>query len=366
MDDRQVIARRLHNQRLTSTTFDHPVQVVAWHGAVQAQEYAVARWALGLRCRGAADAAVERAFDEGRILRTHVMRPTWHFVAPADIRWLQALTAPRVEAAMASYNRKLELTPKLFARSHEIVARALEGGRFLTRAELAAALARRRIIASGQRLGHLMMQAELDRVICSGPRRGKQFTYALLDERAPRARAMSREASLAELARRYFTSHGPATVRDFSWWSGLTMKDARLGIELCKQELVQETIGELTCWSSPGEPAPDPGDATYLLPIYDEYLIAYKDRKLVTGPHAADAGAAFAAGFPHHLIVGGRLAGSWARTAGRAGLALTIAPFRRLSAGEIRQVKKAGERFGVFNAAPTQTTVSELMPTLAG
>jgi hypothetical protein len=353
---RRLIARRLHNQRLTASPFDDPVQVVAWHGAVQAQEYAVARWALGLRCRGITDAAVERAFDEGRILRTHVMRPTWHFVAPADIHWLQALTAPRVEAAMASYNRQLELTPKLLARSHTIVSRALEGGRFLTRAELAAALARRGIVASGQRLGHLMMQAELDRVICSGPRRGKQFTYALLDERAPRARAMSRDASLAELTRRYFTSHGPATVRDYSWWSGLTMKDARLGIELCKPALVRETIADLTYWSAPDAPGTDPGDATYLLPIYDEYLIAYKDRELVAGPHAAAAGAAFAAGFPHHLIVGGRLAGSWARSAGRKGFAVTIAPFRRLSAGEIRQVKKAGERFGAFNAASTETS----------
>ena len=353
---RDLIARRLHNQRLIASTFHDPAQVVAWHGAVQAQEYAVARWALGLRCNGTVDAGVERAFDEGRILRTHVMRPTWHFVAPADIRWLQELTAPRVEAAMASYNRKLELTPKLFARSHRIVARALEGGRFLTRAELAAALSRRGIVASGQRLGHLMMQAELDRVICSGPRRGKQFTYALLDERAPRARTVDREAALAELTRRYFSSHGPATARDYSWWSGLTMKDVRLGLELCKSALVRETIGELTYWSSPAVPASDPGEATYLLPIYDEYLIAYKDRELVTGPHAADAGAAFAAGFPHHLIVGGRLRGSWARTVGRNGLSVTIAPFRRLTAGETRQVRRAVERFGVFNGASIQPT----------
>ena len=357
--ERSVIARRLHNQRLTVTGFRDPAPVVAWQGAVQAQEYAVARWALGLRCNGATDADVERAFDEGRILRTHVMRPTWHFVTPADIRWLQALTAPRVKAAMASYNRKLELTPRLFARSHQIVARALEGGRFLTRSELAAALIRRRIKASGQRLAHLMMEAELDCIICSGPRRDKQFTYALLDERAPRVKTPTRDESLAELARRYFSSHGPATARDFSWWSGLTMKEARLGVDLCKPVLLQETIDGLTYWSVPGEPPFPPGYATYLLPIYDEFLIAYRDREVVTGSHAADAGAAFAAGFPHHLIVGGQLAGSWARTADKNGVAVAIAPFRRLTADEIRRVQQAAARFGRFNAAQLTLTFKQ-------
>jgi Winged helix DNA-binding domain len=333
---------------------------VAWLGAVQAQEYAVAKWALGLRSTGLTDAFVERAFDEGGILRTHVMRPTWHFVTPADIRWMLTLTAPSVSACMASYNRKLELTSRVFARSHDIVARALEGRRYLTRTELAAALARRGLEARGQRLGHLMMQAEIDQVICSGPRRGKQFTYALLAERAPGARTLSREASLAELARRYFSSHGPATVKDYAWWSGLSMKDARQGVELCRSALVREEIGDLSYWSAPADSAPaNVADGTHLLPIYDEYLIAYKDRELVAGHYGPVAAAAFADGLPHHLIVGGRLAGSWVRTANNDSTTVTIAPYRSLSRTEVRQVRRAADRFGAFQGISVATDIRD-------
>jgi hypothetical protein len=353
---RHLVARRLHNQRLAAGALRTPAEVVAWFGGVQAQEYAVAKWALAQRCAGADDGDVEDAFAAGRILRTHVMRPTWHFVAPADIRWMLTLTAPRVSAAMASYNRKLDLTPRLFARSHGIIARALEGGRFLTRAELAVRLGRRGIEASGQRLAHLVMQAELDRVICSGPRRGSQFTYALLDERAPRARELTRDASLAELARRYYSSHGPATVRDFGWWSGLTMKEARLGVELCRPALAQENIGGLTCFSAAAAATPAvPRQATYLLPIYDEYLIAYRDRGVVNGPYDPAATVAAAAGSPHHLVVGGRLAGSWGRTAGTAGVRVVVTPFRPLSAAENRQVRTAAARYGAFLGVAVET-----------
>jgi hypothetical protein len=343
---------------LTRPDRQKPAQVVAWLGAMQAQDFPAAKWAVGLRSPGCNSHDIEEAFNDGAILRTHVLRPTWHFVTPADIRWMLALTAPRVGAAMASYNRKLELTPRVFSRSHTLVARALEGGRFLTRAELGAALARRGIEAQGQRLAHLMMQAELDQVICSGPRRGKQFTYALLAERAPRAKALTREESLAELTRRYFASHGPATVKDFSWWSGLTTKEARLGVELCQPGLVREVTGELTYWSSPGDSeAPAPARAAHVLPIYDEFLIAYKDRGHVAGEGGArDALTAAAAGFPHLLIIGGRLTGSWKRTPGRDALIVTVAPYRSLSGAEIRQVKLAADRFGTFQGVPVVTT----------
>jgi len=360
---RDVISRRLHNQRLAGSTLHDPVQSVAWHGAVQAQEYGVAKWALGLRCDGATDAAVEIAFGDGRILRTHVMRPTWHFVTPADIRWMLTLTAPRIKAAMASYDRKLDLTPQVSARSHAIVARALEGQRFLSRTELGSLLARRGIQALGQRLGHLMMRAELDQVICSGPRRGKQFTYALLDERAPRADVLSRDASLAELASRYFRSHGPATVRDYAWWSGLTMKEARLGLELCGPALTREVIGGLSYFSAPGAAPSRPAEATSLLPIYDEYLIAYNDRDLFTGRHGPQpAHVAVSAGFPHSLIVDGRLAGSWGLTFHRNSIAVSIVPHRRLSPVENRQVKLAAARFGAFHGAPVAVDIRACQP----
>jgi len=223
---------RLRNQRLSGGRFQTPQDVVRWLGAVQAQDYGGAKWALGLRMQRARDADIEAAFSDGRILRTHVMRPTWHFVAPEDIRWMLALTAPRVSAAMAPYNRRLELDATVFRRSQRAMVRALRGGRQLTRQELKVVLVQAGVHADGvQRLAHIVMQAELDAVICSGPRRGKQFTYALLDERVPMVRVRSRDDSLTELARRYFTSHGPAQLHDFAWWSGLSIADARAGLD---------------------------------------------------------------------------------------------------------------------------------------
>src|SRR5688572_27305208 len=226
-----VVQARLRAQRLSGTGLEKPEDVVRWMGAVQAQEYAETRWALGLRMREATAAMVERAFASGAILRTHVLRPTWHFVTPADIRWMLALTGPRITASMSSYNRRLELDAAAFRKSERAIAGALRGGNLLTRQELKTVLHRAGVRVDGlQRLSHLLIQAEIDAVICSGPRRDKQFTYALLDERVPPVPVLPRDLALAELARRYFTSHGPAQLHDFVWWSGLRVAEARIGI----------------------------------------------------------------------------------------------------------------------------------------
>src|SRR5258708_17025421 len=192
--------RRLHNQHITRRTLETPQALVEWLGAVQAQDFAAAKWALGLRLQGVTDDDMEQAFTDGAILRTHVMRPTWHFVSPADIRWLLALTAPHVRAASAYYNRKLELDDAVFRRTNAVLANALQGGKQLTRDELASALQQAGIATDGeQRVTHIMMRAELDGVICSGARRGKQFTSALLAERAPQARTFNPDEALAEI-----------------------------------------------------------------------------------------------------------------------------------------------------------------------
>src|SRR5262245_24524323 len=171
------------------------------------------------------DDSIDELFNEGKILRTHVMRPTWHFVMPEDIRWMLKLTAPRINAVSAYYFRKMELDQAVLARSNAAISKALRG-KHLTREELGQVLGRAKIDAKGLRLIYLMIRAELDAVICSGPLRGKQFTYALLDERVPKCRTLKRDEALAELTIRYFTSHGPALLRDFVWWSGLTITDA--------------------------------------------------------------------------------------------------------------------------------------------
>jgi hypothetical protein len=346
-----VVRERLANQHLTTPGLDTAADVVRALGAVQAQEYLGAKWALSLRSRDTPDAEIERALSAGEILRTHVLRPTWHFVAPRDIRWMLALTAPRVSTAMASYNRKLELTPAVFRRSNAAIAKALDGGRHLTRLELRAVLERARLGAiSGQRLGHMMMQAELDAVVCSGARRGKQFTYALLDERVPAAPARDRDDALLELARRYFTTRGPASVQDFSWWSGLTIADCRRGIEIAGRELEQVTVGEKRYWLKPRDSAaPKASGSAHLLANYDEYFIGFRDRSAigqrVRGTGLVTGGDALIA---HIVFIDGQIVGGWKRSFDRQTVNVHLTLLSRLTPAESRRVAAAARKFGTF------------------
>jgi hypothetical protein len=345
---RIIAARRLRNQKLIATDCRRPEDVVAWLGAMQAQDLPGARWAVGTRAQAADDASVGRALDEGLILRTHVLRPTWHLVAPGDIRWMLSISAPRVHAANRSYYRSLELDAALFARSRRVIERALAGGRHLTRAALAAALAQARVAAAGMRLAYIMMHAELEGVICSGIRQGAQATYALLEERVPPQRPRRRDEALAMLARRYFTSHGPATLRDYAWWSGFTLKDAMAGAEAA--ELDRETIDGRTYWFASGDRRTVRARAScLLLPNYDEYLIAYKDRHIVMD--AAAPGTASRAEYPHFLVVDGVLRGTWRRTLTPRQVTVDIRPSRPLSRAERQGVDAEVVRYGRFYSA---------------
>ncbi len=260
-----IARQRLLNQRLAASPFEKPADVVNWLVAVQSQDYFGAKWALGLRLHDAHDADIDREFNAGSILRTHMLRPTWHFVTPADIRWLLALTAPRVHAANAAMYRKLELDSATLKRGHKALIKALRDGQHLTRDELRAALQTAGIAAdNGQRLAYIVMSAELDALICSGPRRGKQFTYALLDERVPPGKTLKREEALAKLAQRYFASHGPATVQDFAKWSGLRSVDAKHGLEAVKDQLQHETLNDEDYWFAASGRA-RPADIAYRL-----------------------------------------------------------------------------------------------------
>ncbi len=347
-----LIRHRLRNQKLFRTNLTMPAAVVSWLGAVQAQDYSGAKWALALRAKPLTDEDVDRAFNDGAILRTHVLRPTWHFVAPADIRWILTLSAPRVHAVNAYYYRQQELDPPTLTRARGVVERALEGGKALTREELASSLERARIPASGMRLAYVVMHNELERVICSGPRRGKQFTYMLLEERVAPAPVLTREETLAALASRYFASHGPATVRDYVWWSGLTVRDAKAGIALAKPTLERETIDDLTVWFVPSRvPAARPSPAIDLLPNYDEYGIAYKDRAVIAGV-PRPRGRTDADEYPHLLTVDGQFVGRWRRTLSSRSVLLAVEPYRPLTKDEDRALSAESARFGRFLDLP--------------
>jgi hypothetical protein len=221
MNKSDIARTRLFNQQIAATKFTRPAEIVAWFGAMQAQDYPMAKWAIGLRIPGGTEEKVERAIADGHILRTHLMRPTWHFVAAEDLRWLINLSAPQLKSTSKATFRALGLDAETCQRANDLIAKALEGGKHLTRAELMAELRNAGIDSDNYRAAYLMFNAEIEGVVCSGGKRGKEQTYALLDERVPKAAAMSRDEAIAELTRRYFTSHAPATLRDFIWWSGL-------------------------------------------------------------------------------------------------------------------------------------------------
>ena len=354
MTNLDIAHQRLGNQHIARATFKKPGDVVAWLGAVQAQDYAGAKWALGLRLQGATDGGIDRAFADGSILRTHLMRPTWHFVAPADIRWLLALTAPRVHVANASMYRKLELDGALFKRSDAALVKALRGGRQLTRDELRGVLENAGIAADdGIRLAYLMMHAELEGLVCSGARRGNQFTYALLDERAPNARTLRREEALVELAGRYFMSRGPATVQDFAKWSGLTLAEARAGLEAVKARLRQEVVDGRTYWLPASKSsAKVPSPAAWLLSIYDEYISGYKDRSALGTARVGARLVALGNALAYIIVIDSQIVGTWKRTHGKEGVTIETNLFSRLTAAENRALAVAAQRYSDFLQRP--------------
>lgn len=353
MRHQDIACQRLHNQLITQRIFARPSDVVGSLLAVQAQDYAAAKWALGLRSQDTTEDAIEQALTAGTILRTHVMRPTWHFVLPADIRWLLALTAPRVNAAAAYWYRKLELDDALFTRSNAVIARALQGGKQLTRSELMVALQQAGIaINDPLRSTHLMMRAELDAIVCSGARRGKQFTYALLDERAPQADVYDRDEALAQFASRYFASHGPATVQDFAWWSGLTVVDARTALDMIKSQLIYEVVnGQVYWFAHATPPIHNLEQTTYLLPNFDEYTVGYADRSAIFAEsHTAKLDSRNNIIFNNTIVIDGRVIGTWKRTLKKASVALTPTFWAAPTTAETQAFLAAASRYSAFLA----------------
>ncbi len=348
MNTSEILRLRLYNTGLSHSPFNGAADAVTHSAAVQAQDFAAAKWALGLRIKNSTDKEIERAFNDGIILRIHVMRPTWHFVMPEDIRWMLELTAPRIKSFLATYNRRLGLDEALFAQSNALIARALEGHTYLTRQELKVILADNGIETDVQRLGHIITRAELDGLICSGPRRGKQFTYALLDERVGGSKRLDRQQSIAELALRYFTSHGPAQLKDFSWWSGLTEKDAAPALDTVKSELNQMTQDGKRWWfPPPAETIPDPPPAL-LLSVYDEYTIAYKDRSDISEERYIERMISMGNALTAVIVLNGKVAGTWHRATKNNSVEIILNPFREPDDAEQEALEAEVARYGKF------------------
>lgn len=359
MDASTILSNRLHMQGLVNSSFKTPHDVVQSLGAVQAQEYAYAKWGLNIRIKkkNLTTIDIEESMTDGSILRTHVMRPTWHFVAPEDIRWMMMLTGPNVKKRISYYNKRLGLDDALFMRTNRILEKALRGNNYLTRKELDNILKKEGITTNVQKRAHIVSNAELDALICSGPLRGKQFTYALLEERVPHAKKWTREEALKELVTRYFASHGPATIQDFVWWSGLSTSDTKNGIERAK--LNHEEVGEQTYWFTPLKgKAKDMHDTVFLLPIYDEYTIAYKNsRPLYYPPHPPSPVMRENVAFNHAILADGIIVGMWSRILSPKGITIRARIFSRLDAHQTNSLREEVERYGEFFHLPTKLDI---------
>jgi hypothetical protein len=344
---------RMISQQLVSPKKISVKEMVTWLGAVQAQEYGPTKWGLGIRLPHLNDQDIENDFTAGKILRTHLLRPTWHFVTAEDIRWLLMLTAPRVTMANAYMYRKLELDETVFKKCNTILIHSLQGGKQKTRAALNETFKENKIIAEGHRLSYIMMQAELKGILCSGAREGNEFTYALLEERVKPVKPMSQEEALAELSLRYFNSKGPATVKDFSTWSGLTLTDCRKGIELIKKKLSAEKIGEeIYYFNSTILKHTKPSQAIFLLPLYDELIMGYKDRTPMM--LYRDRTKSKKLLYDNMIVSEGRIIGCWRRELKTKSIRIEYDFLQKPSVEQAKAFEKSLARYKEFTGLPVE------------
>jgi hypothetical protein len=349
MEQAEIALRRLASQRIARPLGDDPAEVVRWMGAIQAQDYLGALWAVGARTTGASEQAVAEALATGRIVRTWPMRGTIHLVAPEDVRWMLALLTPRVVQRTQGRLRQLGLDGATLTASERVLTAALEGGRQLTRHALFAVLEDAGISTAGQRGIHILGQLAQAGVLCFGAHAGKQPTFTLLDEWVPAARPLSRDEALAALTVRYFTSHGPATVHDFCWWSGLTVADARAGLATVSEQLTVAQVAGQSYYYDAGATLPEEQGRPFLLPPFDEFLIAYRDRDASLDPAFSGRVNPGANGiFQPIVVVDGRVIGTWRRTRKTRRIELAVSPFEPWTPGLPTGLAPAAETYGRF------------------
>jgi hypothetical protein len=339
---------RIQSHQLENTGFNEPEKLVAWMGAIQAQDYGMSKWAIGVRLKSATVRDVETALNQGKILRTHVMRPTWHLVAAEDIRWMLQLSGERIKSSSASRDRSLEINEKLYSECNRLIGKTLENNNHLTRRELALELSKAGVAVNTSRMVHFMMRAEIEGIVCSGVDRGNRQTYALIDERVPPVKPLYRDEALATLATKYFRSHSPASLQDFVWWSGLSVSDAKQAVQLIQAELFTLRFRESSLFvhQSYSKKTASP-DVFHFLPAFDEYVIAYRDRTSIL--EAEYQQKAFSKnGIFHPVIVSnGKITGTWQKTENKNRIAVKTDFFETGEPNDER-MKIAEDRYRMF------------------
>lgn len=348
-----VTSLRLVNQHLIGDKFSKPSDVVSHFGAVQAQDFPAAKWGLAQRMEKTTDIEIEKDFNEGKFIRTHIMRPTWHFVMPENLLWMQKLTSPNVKRLMNHYNRKLELTDNVFNKTTKLLVTSLKNKQYKTRQEIKKILEDIGIKTNVQRLAHILMWPELEGIICSGPRIGKQFSYALVDERIKNHTTLSKEKSLGTLATMYFISHGPAQLKDFSWWSGLSIKDSTEAIDSIKSKLSSEIKNGKTYYFFDTSFVTVTKTTVFLLSIFDEYTIAYNDRTdLNQNEKDVEKMIMMGNALNSVVVMNGKVTGTWRRILKSKQIDISLSPFRKYTKEENELLQKQIENYGAFLEIP--------------
>jgi hypothetical protein len=347
----RLAAQRLRTQQLSQTDLSSPQEVVAAFGAIQAQDLAGSRWAVGLRLPEGAvnEHDLETALNSGSIIRTHAMRGTWQLIAPEDVRWLIALVGPRTLAKYKARRQQLGLSDAVLKSCNAALRRALGKIPALTRAEIRQMLARAKVPLKDEALSHLLMHAELTGVVCSGPRRGKQSTHALLDVRVPSpGSSFTKEEAARELARRYLSTRGPAQVDDFAWWSGLMLTECRAAFASLGSEAVAESLDDRKYYQLTAAAPPARGSSAQLVPAFDEYLVSYRDRSAVIRPEHSRRVNGGGGMLNPCVLVDGQVVGLWRRTLRRNEVDVALNLFERPSASEQKLLTRAAERYANF------------------
>jgi hypothetical protein len=312
---KEISNTRLVSQMIAAPELKSVKDIVSWMGVIQAQDYSMAKWAIGVRMSDPSEKRIESSLDKGEILRIHVLRPTWHFISADDIYWMLHLSAQKIKSSLRSRHKELELTESVITKTSGIIEKSLSNGLSLTRDELATEFQNAKIKTDANRLSHLLLRAEMDGIVCSGPKKNNKQTYSLLSERIPHKNDLSRDESLAALAKRYFLSRCPATLEDFVWWSNLSITDARKAIDFVRSYFFPETIGSSKYWLPNSFSAAGSGtNSVHLLPAFDEFLISYKDRSISLSlvhhkKTVTDNGI-----FYPPVVLNGQVAGLWKRT----------------------------------------------------
>lgn len=345
----EVAWRRLHNHRIGREKYGLPSQVVSCFGAMQAQDYASVKWAIGLRCYDGTDAMVEQAIANRTVVRTWLIRGTLQVVALSDLGWMLEHLAPRVIATSGRRYRQLELDDTVFCRSYDVLTEVLAGGKSLTRGEILLELERAGVCTAGQRGYHILRRAGLEGLICFGPNQDQGETFVLLDQVEPHSRDMKRDEALAELAGRYFASHGPAMLRDFAWWSGLKVADARIGIEIAKNGLQEKKIEGQSYWLPQSNPIlKDLLPTAHLLPAYDEYYLGYKERSAVLDAKYDKQAISHYGVFRPMVVMDGQIVGTWKGAYERGAIVVSPSLFRPLTQAESQSLVAAANQYGAF------------------